>query len=98
MTNIDLQSVKKPYFLGIGGIGVSAIARMFIFKEGDKEELTLKLGNLLMLNRDAKAEARRSLRAFAETHSLKRLTERLVEEMSWPPDSQNVRSLWGYRL
>ncbi|MFA6050281.1 MAG: Mur ligase family protein [Candidatus Paceibacterota bacterium] len=27
---MNLQSVKKPYFLGIGGIGVSAIARMMI--------------------------------------------------------------------
>ncbi len=30
--NIDLKSVKKPYFAGIGGIGVSAIARMFLLE------------------------------------------------------------------
>ena len=26
--NLDLSQIKKVYFLGIGGIGVSAIARM----------------------------------------------------------------------
>ncbi len=30
MTAIDLTTIKKPYFLGIGGIGVSAIARMMM--------------------------------------------------------------------
>lgn len=30
MVDIDLKEVKRPYFLGIGGIGVSAIARMMI--------------------------------------------------------------------
>lgn len=29
MSGINLKSVKKPFFLGIGGIGISAIARMF---------------------------------------------------------------------
>lgn len=28
--DIDLKTIKKVYFLGIGGIGVSAIARMFL--------------------------------------------------------------------
>ena len=32
MQNIDLKSVKKPYFLGIGGIGVSAIAKMMLLE------------------------------------------------------------------
>ncbi len=31
-TKIDLKAVKKPYFLGIGGIGISAIARMFLLE------------------------------------------------------------------
>lgn len=30
MTDVDFKAVKKPYFLGIGGIGVSAIARMMM--------------------------------------------------------------------
>ncbi len=32
MKNIDLNKVKKVYFLGIGGIGVSAIARMMMLE------------------------------------------------------------------
>lgn len=30
---LDLQNIKKVFFVGIGGIGISAIARMFL-KEG----------------------------------------------------------------
>lgn len=30
MKKIDLTKFKKPYFIGIGGIGISAIARMFL--------------------------------------------------------------------
>lgn len=29
---VDLEKVKKPYFIGIGGIGISAIARMFLLE------------------------------------------------------------------
>jgi len=32
VNSIDLKGVKKAYFLGIGGIGVSAIARMFLLE------------------------------------------------------------------
>ena len=35
MKNIDLAKIKKAHFVGIGGIGVSAIARMMI-GEGKK--------------------------------------------------------------
>jgi len=30
MKNIDLSKIKKTHFVGIGGIGVSAIARMML--------------------------------------------------------------------
>ena len=30
MTNLDIKKIKKIHFIGIGGIGVSAIARMFL--------------------------------------------------------------------
>jgi UDP-N-acetylmuramate--alanine ligase len=33
MNNLDLQKIKKVFFIGIGGIGISAIARM-LFLEG----------------------------------------------------------------
>lgn len=32
MAELDLKNVKKAHFIGIGGIGVSAIARMFILE------------------------------------------------------------------
>ena len=32
MAEIDLKNVKKAHFIGIGGIGVSAIARMFLLE------------------------------------------------------------------
>lgn len=32
MVEIDLKNVKKAHFIGIGGIGVSAIARMFLLE------------------------------------------------------------------
>ena len=35
MKNIDLAKIKKAHFVGVGGIGVSAIARMMI-GEGKK--------------------------------------------------------------
>src|SRR3989344_7007085 len=31
-TIIDLQKIKKVFFVGIGGIGISAIARMMLLK------------------------------------------------------------------
>lgn len=31
--SVDFKNVKKAYFLGIGGIGVSAVARMFMHEE-----------------------------------------------------------------
>ena len=34
MKNIDLAKIKKAHFVGIGGIGVSAIARMMIGEGG----------------------------------------------------------------
>ncbi len=30
MTDINFKTIQKPYFIGIGGIGMSAIARMFL--------------------------------------------------------------------
>lgn len=33
MVQIDLEKVKKAYFIGIGGIGMSAIARMFLLQK-----------------------------------------------------------------
>ena len=35
MKNVDLSKIKKVHFVGIGGIGVSAIARMMLL-EGKK--------------------------------------------------------------
>ncbi len=32
MTDINLEKIKKVYFIGIGGIGMSAVARMFLLK------------------------------------------------------------------
>src|SRR3990167_7584397 len=32
MQNIDFKQVKKVFFVGIGGIGISAIARMMLLK------------------------------------------------------------------
>ncbi len=55
---------------------------MFIFKEGDRAELESKLQTLLMLPGDAKLEARKNLRAFAEMHSLKSLGDKLCVQMS----------------
>ncbi len=64
MKNIDLAKIKKAHFVGIGGIGVSAIARMMI-EEGKKvsgsdvsfsaitEELQ-KLGAKVFLGHNAK--------------------------------------------
>ena len=37
MKNVDLSKIKKVHFVGIGGIGVSAIARMMLL-EGKKSE------------------------------------------------------------
>lgn len=53
MENLDLSKIKKIFFIGIGGIGISAIARMF-FREGkevsgsdmSENELTRELGEL----------------------------------------------------
>ena len=32
MKNIDLNKIRKAHFVGIGGIGVSAIARMMLLE------------------------------------------------------------------
>jgi len=55
---------------------------MFIFKEGDSQELGVKIQNLLSLSADDKDRAKTSLRAFAEKHSLKALCDKLSVEIS----------------
>ena len=53
MQNIDLSQVKKVFFIGIGGIGISAIARMMHLEGKDvsgsdmaENELTSELKKL----------------------------------------------------
>jgi glycosyltransferase involved in cell wall biosynthesis len=58
-----------------------AIDDMFIFKEGDKEELGRKLSALLLLSESEVLHAQETLRAFAKGHSLRMLSDKLVNEI-----------------
>ncbi|MEK7563953.1 MAG: Mur ligase family protein [Patescibacteria group bacterium] len=51
--NLDLTKIKKVFFLGVGGIGISAIARMFLLEGKEvlgsdisKNEVMMELKNL----------------------------------------------------
>ncbi|MFA6050278.1 MAG: glycosyltransferase family 4 protein [Candidatus Paceibacterota bacterium] len=54
---------------------------MFIFKEGDREELGKKMSALLLLSEDEVSSVRKVLRAFALKHSLSTLSDKLVNEI-----------------
>lgn len=53
----------------------------FIFKEGDIEELALKLKKLLNYNEEERKKAIQQLRVFAEGHNLEKLGEGLFAEI-----------------
>ncbi|MES2059983.1 MAG: glycosyltransferase family 4 protein [Patescibacteria group bacterium] len=54
----------------------------FVFREGDRSELALKLKQLLSYSAVQKENARMSLKEFASMHSLSALTEKLYKEIS----------------
>ncbi len=58
------------------------IDEMFIFKEGDREDLVSKFGALLSLSPEDVAKQIGALKAFAERHSLKALGKKLSEEIT----------------
>ena len=61
---MNLENIKKAHFIGIGGIGVSAIARMFLDRgvevsgsDADESEITRKLSNMgARISHEHKAE------------------------------------------
>lgn len=54
----------------------------FIFRQGDLEELTMKLEKLLNYSTEEKQKVVQDLRKFAESHSLKKLGGKLLKEIN----------------
>ena len=54
----------------------------FIFRQGDREELIHKLEKLLSYSLEDKQKAVKDLRKFSEEHSLKKLGDKLFEEIN----------------
>ncbi|HEV7424270.1 MAG TPA: Mur ligase domain-containing protein, partial [Candidatus Paceibacterota bacterium] len=47
MTNINLEKIKEVFFIGIGGIGISAIARMMLLEGKDVSGSDISESNII---------------------------------------------------
>ena len=64
MQDLDLSKIKKIFFVGIGGIGISAIARMMLLES--KEVLGSDIGESEIINELKKLGAKIMLGQGAE--------------------------------